>query len=687
MRFEQVRSARLASVGLVASLLLSVAGPVLSQDLGTTLAQSRNLLRADRLLESGELASGELEVLAQLAVGESLDAGSRSAVAVRLIGEAPAPGTRWALTLLAPAVDREPLVHQGLVEWQGADAAGGEDWIYFAEVAVPEEFQDAAVAVEELGTGRWGAAVVELVDQISVRLSTVVVGSPGSERTTRAEPRAPLEPKVPDTAEPTPSRTLGPADAPIRPAPRAPRSPSAEATRSNGAEVIKLLQPTERPAVGRVRLRTVTTMDGIRSAVFYLDGERVAQDDRPPFSALFDLGPQARARLVRVEAFGSQNLKLGEDEITLNLDEQPFAVRIGELETDSGKTRVTATVSVPPAERLARVEFYKNETLVATRISPPFEATLDQSRDPSDFVRVVAILENGDTLEDARLFSDQVVSERIEVNLVEVYAVVSDGAGNPVQDLTEDRFKLTQGRREIPIERFALADEVPLVLGLIIDSSESMDILMADTKRAAARFLTQTVLEADRAFLVDFDTQPRLAQGLSGDLGVLIPALGRLQVGGNTAIYDAVVYSLAQFEREPGRRALVLLTDGRDYGSKFGPKRALPEARSLGVPVYVIAISDLASRMPGGWMQKKPAKALPVDAFLEGFSEGTGGRVFSIADMSELEAVYDTINAELRNQYLLAFSTAEPLSQKELESLEVSVTGRGLSTRTVVLAR
>ena len=692
-----------------------------SGGLGAALAQSRNLIRADRLLQSGEVASGEFEVLAELALGDNVSESAVSALAVRVFTAEPPPaGTRWVITLLAPTVDLEPLIHHGLAEWRPAAAAAGRTgttatngatdtggtgasaatptlrgWVYFAQVAVPEDFQDAAVAVENLTTGSWGAALVEFTDEIATSRSglailTAVGPVPASPvRLPLPTPYQPAEPA--GHAEPAePVRTI-PTSAPIAasaPAVGAARAAGARAAPAPVGEIIKLIPPARRPVVGRVRFRTVVTMDGIRSTVFYLDGERVAEDRRSPFSAMLDLGPTPRARVIRVEAFGYQDLKLGEDEITINLDQQPFAVRIGDLESDgSGKTRVTARISVPPAEQLARVEFYKNQELVATLSEPPFEATFEGSRDPSDFLRVVAYLVNGDSLEDARLFSDQVMSERIEVNLVEVYAVVSDRDGNPVQDLSRDRFRLTQGRREIPIERFALADEVPLVLGLIIDSSQSMDFLMDDTKRAAARFLSQTVLENDRAFLVDFDTQPRLAQGLSGDLGVLLPALGRLQVGGNTALYDAVVYSLTQFEREPGRRALVLLTDGRDYGSKFGPKRALAEARRLGVPVYVIAISDLANRMPGAWMQKQPKKGFPVDAFLESFSKGTGGRVFSIIDMNELETVYEVINVELRNQYLLAFSTSEPLSQKELESLEVSVTGRGLSTRIVVLER
>lgn len=655
----------------MAAVVFGTAIAASPQDLGAMAAYGRNMIRASRLLESGEMESGELEVLAELLLGEGTIAGLQVQLPQADVPEA---GSRWALTLISPAVDAQALTRNETLEWGNGQAGAG--WAYLTEVDLPEDFQDAALAVEDLTTGSWGAVLVELTDELSApEAGLVALGG--------AAPRAARPTSSP--SRPAPASKAPPASVPQRGSPPAAvRSPPHPST-----QVIKLIPPAARPAVGRVRFRTVLTMEGARSAVFYLDGEKVATDERPPFVATLDLGAQPQARVVKVEVLGYQGLVLGADQITVNLDAQPFAVRI--LSIDRGAagdgTRVSAEVSVPPAETLERVEFYANDRLVATLSEPPFEAVVDGDPGPSDFARVVAYLAGGASLEDARLFSEQVASERIDVNLVEVYAIVSDAEGHPVQDLTENAFQLKRGRREIPIERFGLAEEVPLVLGLIIDSSESMDFLMDDTKRAAARFVSQTVLEDDRAFLVDFDSQPRLAQALTGDIGVLVPALGRLQVGGNTAIYDAIIYSMSQFEREPGRRALVLLTDGRDYGSKFSTKRCLQEARRLGVPVYVIAISDAFNRMPGAWMQKKPKKAPPADAFLEGFSRSSGGRLFSIADMSELGDVYETINAELRSQYLLAFSTSEPLSEKELQSVEVAVEGNGLSVRTVVLSR
>ncbi len=662
------------------ALASSLALPAAALDLEATAAHGRNLIRTSRLLESGELESGALEVRGSLALSDGAEAGLSVQVPR---ADLPSAGSRWTITLLAPAVDAEALTYTRTVEWP-ADRAGA-GWVYLATIAVPDDFQDAALAVEDLATGSWGAVLVDLTDELPSPAADLVTLA--DEDTGAVRAGASVRPPTARIPLPTPYE------------PRTPRVPAgaqapSEPSAAGRGEVIQLVPPSDRPAVGRVRFRTVVSLEGVRSAVFYLDGERIETDERAPFGATLDLGREPRARVVRVEALGHQGVVLGADQITVNLEEQPFAVRIRSLDhTQSGEgtTTVIAEVSVPPAETLERIEIYQNDSLVATiaeaRVGNLVEAVIEGRVGPSDFVRVVAHLASGASLEDARLLSEQVASERIEVNLVEVYAVVNDREGRPVPDLTEAYFRLRRGRREVPIERFALAEEVPLVLGLIIDSSGSMDFLMEDTRRAAASFISQTVLRDDRAFLVDFDTHPRLAQSLTGDIGILLPALGRMQVGGNTAIYDAIIYSLSQFENEPGRRALVLLTDGRDYGSKFSTKRCLEEARRLGVPVYVIAISDAYNRMPGAWMSDKPKKAPPADAFLESFSKATGGRLFSIADMGELGAVYAAINAELRNQYLLAFSTSATLTAKELEDVEVAVEGAGLSVRTVVLDR
>ena len=629
-------------------LAITAVGSATGEDL--SLARQRNHDRALRYLDYEE-PNPPVPVFAELAVDESAAAAdgtvaAKVAIEVDVDGASATP-TRWLISLIATVVDSEPVEIHDTVEWNGADVAG---WAYRAELRLPVDFQDAAVVVEELGSGRWGGSLTELAGELS-QPSAGYVLVPGQTAPAVAQPTA-----------------------------------AASAQKAVRETIIQIVRPREQPVTGRVRVRTLVTTESVRSAVFFLDGERVGQDDREPFSTVIDFGGEVRPRTIRVEALDRAGLLLGEDSLELNRDAQPFRIRIAELaDGGDGETTVNAELSVPPQETLNRVEFYRNDELVTTRTVPPYTANVAAGTGPADYVRVVAHLASGETQEDARLFLDQGLSERVEVNLVEVYAVVTDGSGRPVQNLTREQFELKQGRKSIPVDRFALAAEVPLVLGLIVDSSQSMWPMMVETKQAAAQFLTATMEPDDRAFLVDFDTQPRLAQSLTDDAGTLLASLQRLQAGGNTALYDSVVFSMAQFEHQPGRRALVLLTDGADYGSRFSSKRCLAEARRLGVPVYVITMTNVGY-LPGAW-QQRAQQAPPANAFLEAMSDGSGARLFSITDVSQLGEVYRTIETELRSQYLLSFSTDQPLSEKELAALEAEVDVKGYSVRTVSLSR
>jgi VWFA-related protein len=564
------------------------------------------------------------------------------------------------MSFVSMQVDEEPIVRHAVLEWP--TGAGGRGWTFETDLVLTEELQDAAVVIEDLASGRWGGTWVEFTNEASRRPPGFVVlreWDPPSE-----------------------------ADRGLATAPAGESEPVPEAKAVvDESTVIRLVPPSSRPIVGRARFRTVVTTEAVEKAIFYVDGQEVSVDERAPFSAVIDLGKEPARHKIRVAAFGFRDLPLGEDVLEINLDAQPFRVAIRELtELGSGAVRVAVDLSVPPGESLARLEFYRNTDLAATVTGPPFEAEMAGADGPGDFVRVLAVLATGESLEDAQILAPGIISERVEVNLVEVYAVVTDQEGKLATDLTVEQFRLKRGRREVPIERFALADEVPLVLGLIVDSSESMYPLMVETRRAAGQFFSSTLKESDRGFLVDFDTKPRMAQGLTGELDVLLRGLRELRPGGATAIYDATVFSLSQFESEPGRRALVLLTDGRDYGSRFSTRRCVQEARRLGVPLYVIVLNNLGL-MPNAWKMDTPQKPPPVDTNLETLSLQTGGRLFNLAGTAELADVYATINAELRSQYLLAFSTDERLEEKELKSLEVEVEGRGLEVRTVTLNR
>ncbi|MDX1501191.1 MAG: VWA domain-containing protein [Thermoanaerobaculia bacterium] len=583
--------------------------------------------RALGLFDGGP--EGDLAVTALLAPDEE---SGTATVEVTLPGAA-AGARAW---VVVPRLDGEPLVVT-LAPPPAPDATAGRR--LRATFALPDDFLEAAVVVEADNGRRWGAALAELTDELA---------------------------PAPD-------------DLPVWTAPLPAAAGQAGAAGGPEAVVIRILPPRESQVTGRVRFRTLVSDPQVIETVFELDGQRVATDDDPPFTAQIDLGPRPLPRRLTVVAYGPEGAVLGRDTIRLNVGGAAFAVRIARVVGDpgAGPVKVEARVDLPAEGELESVGFYRNQELVELVREPPFAATLELPEPgPADFLRVVARLADGREAEDARLLVAP--AERVEVNLVEIYAVVTGADGQPVADLTAGDLRVELAGRPVALERFGPADRVPLVLGLIIDTSGSMEPLMIDTKQAGSKFLVSVLREelGDRAFLVDFDTRPRLAHSTTAEVGDLLRSFGRLRADGFTALYDAVIFSLLQFEAAGGRRALVLLTDGDDYKSRFGQGRAIGYARELGVPVYILGLGGLLDARHG--LRK-------ID--LEGITESTGGRIFYIGSTDELDAAYAAIQRELRNQYLLAFSTDRELTRRELETLRVSAVRRGLAVRAVVGGR
>jgi VWFA-related protein len=435
--------------------------------------------------------------------------------------------------------------------------------------------------------------------------------------------------------------------------------------------VLRLLPPFDQPVIGTARIRVLISDPTVAKVAFELDGTAVVEDDRPPFAAEIDFGADGAVHELRAIGYDRAGRRVGEDRLTINDRGPGNRIRLDELEVGRGLVVATARLELAGAAPPRHVEFYLNERPLARLTAPPWRAELPRPKPlPSDFVRVVAVFADGSEVEDARLV--EAAAERVEVNLVQVFAVVTDRNGSPQRDLTRDDFELRLAGRTQPIDRFAPAEQVPLVLGLVIDTSGSMWTLMPDTRQAGSRFLVQTLRAGDRAFLVDFDTRPRLAAPLTADLGALLRRFAGLTAEGFTALYDAVIFSMLQFEREGGRKALVVLTDGDDYRSKFGAKRCIEYGRELGVPVYIIALG-------GMFGERRDIKKLD----LESLAGSTGGRVFYIDSSEKLGAAYDLIQQELRSQYLLAFNSPRPLTPDELAKIKVEVRSGNLRVRAV----
>jgi Ca-activated chloride channel homolog len=245
------------------------------------------------------------------------------------------------------------------------------------------------------------------------------------------------------------------------------------------------------------------------------------------------------------------------------------------------------------------------------------------------------------------------------VDLVEVYATVTNPQGEPVKGLTAADFRLSEDGAPQIITTFA-AGEFPLSVAVGIDRSFSMGAGKTDRlamAKSAAHAFIGALGPNDQVMVVAIGSDTDVAAPLTTDHAAALAAIDRLDAWGTTPLYDATLAALDAIQTAKGRRALVLLSDGTDRYSDTTAADLLEQARRRDVLVYPVAIG--------------PARP-PVFAEL---ATATGGRSFFAQDPKELARTLTTVAHELRSQYLLGYAPTRGIgSQAEWRSIEVTVT-------------
>ena len=169
---------------------------------------------------------------------------------------------------------------------------------------------------------------------------------------------------------------------------------------------------------------------------------------------------------------------------------------------------------------------------------------------------------------------------------------------------------------------------------------------------------------------MDFDADPRLRSGITGDMRSLFSALDDTKPEGGTALYDSILFSLLQFERQPGRRGLVVITDGMDTQSLTDPGRTVEFGQKLGVPIYIIALTPRGLSRSGRSLLSSPSHALHI------LTDPTGGRLYHPPNQDLVLRALAQIKNELRSQYVLTYYTEVPAT-RELPEIKVRVARKG----------
>jgi Ca-activated chloride channel family protein len=254
------------------------------------------------------------------------------------------------------------------------------------------------------------------------------------------------------------------------------------------------------------------------------------------------------------------------------------------------------------------------------------------------------------------------------VQLVEVYASVTDAGGEPVTGLTQADFTVTEDGRPQEITTFA-AGEFPLAVAVGVDRSFSM----AGEKLATAKRATQSFLRllrpVDRSMIVAISNEADVIAPLSTDRTSQLAAVGRLDAWSTTALHDAVIAALERLAPEAGRQALIVFSDGADRYSEHSAAQVIARARRSNALVYPIAIGK--TRPP----------------LLAELAVVSGGRSFLLKDTRDLENTLATIARELRHQYLLGYTPSRAIIPGEAEWRSINVSLKGMHSGVRVRAR
>ena len=418
-------------------------------------------------------------------------------------------------------------------------------------------------------------------------------------------------------------------------------------------KILRIHLEQEGVARGKVPLLVESRDPSIAKIVVEVDGVEKKTLRRKPYEMRLDLGKKARRHQLRVTALDANDLEIGSETLILNGGDEDFEVEIvsPRYRRQVGQVMVEAEVSVPDGRRIERLFLFWNNENLATLYAPPFrESVRIPPEQPLGYIRALAMLDDGRLAEDVIVMNGPETTDRLDVELVELYVVVNDKSGHPVQGLTQVDFLVRENEKPQQIANFSGASDLPISLGLAIDSSASMFIKLPRMKLAASRFLRSVVGTRDRAFVVDFDSRPRLAHGLTSEMEPLLGSIDSLEANGRTALWESIVFSLVQLQGVGGRKALVVFTDGADEDDRFPFHSAMGIAKKMGVPIYLILMTERSE--PGG----------ALSLFIRSFSErvdrlvdGTGGRIFYVPEYEDLAAVYNEIEDELRAQYLLTY--------------------------------
>jgi len=279
-----------------------------------------------------------------------------------------------------------------------------------------------------------------------------------------------------------------------------------------------------------------------------------------------------------------------------------------------------------------------------------------------------------------------------DVKVVNILASVRTKKGEIIRDLTREDFSIAESGRPQAVQYFSRETDLPLTLGLMVDTSMSQKRVLDAERGASLRFLDQVLREnKDQVFIVQFDMAVMVPQPLTSSRKKLEDALAlvdtptnhdlQMQNGGGTLLYDAIVKASRDVtENLRGRKALIVMSDGVDTGSASTLEAAAEAAQRADTLVYSILFSDdtYYSGIPMMGRRGIPMAGPDGRGVLMRLSKETGGHFFEVSRKQGIEQIFDAIQEELRSQYNLGYVSDRPVRVSEFRTLQVTTKTKGL---------
>jgi VWFA-related protein len=276
-----------------------------------------------------------------------------------------------------------------------------------------------------------------------------------------------------------------------------------------------------------------------------------------------------------------------------------------------------------------------------------------------------------------------------EVTLVNLFATVRDKSHRVVTDLKQDDFKVSEDGHEEKVAFFSKEMQLPITLGLLLDTSGSEQFMLGAIQDAGGRFMHRVLKKGDEAMVISFDSDVDLLSDFTDDKTILDRAIGKARINipgggmiaGNpgpvgsqnitgTALYDAIYLACGEkLNGEAGRKAIIIVTDAQDEGSKVRLEEAVESAQRTDTVIHILLVADPRFGGNVGVAHK--------------LTEDTGGRLIVVNSEKRLEEAFDQISEELRSQYTLGYYPTNTARDGKFRKIKVDMTNHDLK----VLAR